>query len=413
MSEKVFNKCENPWDVFHAFRKGKDGKVKNSIHIKHPMYRADACPEKGNGDQPLQIFSDFSRLVVTIISNGEYVTANIAQDRIPGIIDKLIYAKEKVYDKKMGFKVVAPAEDQKSEGEKAEGSPAYMVYFRDGELIGKTPAEAVIDGNEALLNSEYVRLKNDPDSKDIIEAIKDAAEKLKSGELKPLDNPSSKAYTVQISNGKLRGKTPAEALKEENGEKLLLNQKKWLEENLDKYPKNKEQIEAIEDALNLLKNGQIKDAAPVISQQGSNTTTAGYMEILGYEPKPLWRNVDKDNLCPVNEIQIVCDLSQNSEFIFNIKSYKSEVFAVGKDGKKVKVTYDQVKNGGFVNGETFRVNKDSMKDSKFKSMHLSDDEISDLIRKIKNSEAAFIVAHGEQQLYEAVKSDEYNRTKRD
>ena len=60
---------------------------------------------------------------------------------------------------------------------------------------------------------------------------------------------SSKAYTVLIKSGKLKDKTPAEALLEdEKNLTLLNNQKKWLEQNLAKYPTNKEQIDAINEA---------------------------------------------------------------------------------------------------------------------------------------------------------------------
>ena len=40
-------------------------------------------------------------------------------------------------------------------------------------------------------------------------------------------------------------------------------------------------------------------------------------------------------------------------------------------------------------------------------------EISELTARIRNAETAFLQSVAEQQIYEAVKSDEYNRTKRD
>jgi len=59
----------------------------------------------------------------------------------------------------------------------------------------------------------------------------------------------SPAYTTAISAGKLKGKTPAELLLEnpQENKPLLIHQKAWLESNLAKYPRNKSQIEAIED----------------------------------------------------------------------------------------------------------------------------------------------------------------------
>lgn len=68
----------------------------------------------------------------------------------------------------------------------------------------------------------------------------------------------SPAYTVKISSGKLKGKTPAEVLIEDPDNKQLLNQQYvWLQKNLDKYPKNQIQMDAIEDAANLLKEGTL------------------------------------------------------------------------------------------------------------------------------------------------------------
>ncbi|WP_373262291.1 hypothetical protein [Hungatella hathewayi] len=65
---------------------------------------------------------------------------------------------------------------------------------------------------------------------------------------------TSKAYTITIKSGKLKGKTPAEVLIENSLNMALLeNQKKWLEDNIIKYPANQEQIDAINDAIQLYK----------------------------------------------------------------------------------------------------------------------------------------------------------------
>ena len=408
MSDKIYNKCENPWDIFHAFRK-KDGKVTNSLHIKFPMYRAEAAPEKSKtGDQPLMIFNSFTRLVCTIISNGEFVNANISYDQIPGILDKLDYAKTKAYDREFG-QITVTEETEETDDNPEGDSPAYTVTFRDGDLKGKSPAKVVLEGKEALLNDEYVRLKKDSANADIIEAIKDAAALMKEGKLEPQVDTSSKAFTVTISNGNLKGKTPAEVLQEEGGEKSLEKQKKWLQDNLEKYPANKKQIEAIDDAFALLKAGKISGKAVTKSK----TTTAGYFEILPSEPKPLWRDVDNENLCPVNEISIVCDLSKNSPFIITIKNSRAVVYAVDKEGNKTQVTYDRKGDEGFLKGKTPIVDFKSKKDEKIKTFYMTPAEISELTARIRNAETAFLQSVAEQQIYEAVKSDEYNRTKRD
>lgn len=74
----------------------------------------------------------------------------------------------------------------------------------------------------------------------------------------------SSAYTVFITAGKLKGKTPAGALLEnaEVNKSLLINQVTWLESNLQKYPKNEEQIRAIKEALQLYEAGKLtRDSA--------------------------------------------------------------------------------------------------------------------------------------------------------
>lgn len=78
---------------------------------------------------------------------------------------------------------------------------------------------------------------------------------------------NSPAYTVQLT-GKLKGKTPAAILSEDPvaGKETLNSQYKWLKDNVDKYPANREQMEAIVDASNLLKEGRLEktQSGPVI-----------------------------------------------------------------------------------------------------------------------------------------------------
>lgn len=68
-----------------------------------------------------------------------------------------------------------------------------------------------------------------------------------------------KAYTVKITAGYLKGKTPAEALFEDSKKnaEILNNQYAFLQKNLAKYPKNKEQMDAIVEAAKLLKEGKL------------------------------------------------------------------------------------------------------------------------------------------------------------
>ena len=80
-----------------------------------------------------------------------------------------------------------------------------------------------------------------------------------------VSKPKSIAYTQQIMADKnFKGKTPAEILinTPENKE-LLIRTRDWLSANLSKYPRNKPQIDAINEALDLFDTGMLssEDAA--------------------------------------------------------------------------------------------------------------------------------------------------------
>lgn len=65
------------------------------------------------------------------------------------------------------------------------------------------------------------------------------------------------AYTVRISSGNLKGKTPAEILLAGQIDPLL-NQRKWLADNVAKYAANQQQIDAIDEAIRLNDTGKLE-----------------------------------------------------------------------------------------------------------------------------------------------------------
>lgn len=74
----------------------------------------------------------------------------------------------------------------------------------------------------------------------------------------PAESGKSPAYTVQITTGTYKGKTPAQILIEKPDELTgLLRTKDWLVSNLAKYPNNQKIIDAIVDAANLLDIGEL------------------------------------------------------------------------------------------------------------------------------------------------------------
>ena len=66
------------------------------------------------------------------------------------------------------------------------------------------------------------------------------------------------AYTVSIRAGEMKGKTPAEVLLADPMKKgELIRHKEWLTSFLSTYPRNKEVIEAIDNAISLLSAGEL------------------------------------------------------------------------------------------------------------------------------------------------------------
>lgn len=67
---------------------------------------------------------------------------------------------------------------------------------------------------------------------------------------------TGKAFTVSLMDNKFRGKTPGQVIQENPADESELRRiQTWLQANVAKYPRNQEQIDAINDALSMLKNG--------------------------------------------------------------------------------------------------------------------------------------------------------------
>ena len=127
------------------------------------------------------------------------------------------------------------------------------------------------------------------------------------------------AYTTVITSGKLKGKTPAALLLEDAQKNcgMLLNQKNWLESNLSKYPRNKVQIEAIEDALTLLDAGKL----------ATEDADAGYHTEIVYSSgmRPLIRRKRPDEKSFVYEIVIRWNGGADKPVEIEIRNYYAPV----------------------------------------------------------------------------------------
>lgn len=205
---------------------------------------------------------------------------------------------------------------------------------------------------------------------------------------------TSPAYTVVIPSGKLKGKTPAQVLLEADGPKLLNSHYKWLEDNLEKYPANKKQMDAIMDAAKLQKEGKLRTDTPV------NT---GVINILEAAPLPLIRKKKEDGTCPVREISINCNLSMNAPFEIFINNYDAPVMAVSKDGMK------EVTSEGS-GGNKVNVQKQDKKNEVSKKFKLTVGEFASLLDHINIAKEIFLNSYSAVLMKEALEADKENRT---
>ena len=124
------------------------------------------------------------------------------------------------------------------------------------------------------------------------------------------------AYTVAISMGSLKGKTPAQALIEDpNNKKALIEQYKFLQSKLAEYPANQKQMDAIEEAVKLFNNGKLTaedTAAPAASERSVDVYNASF--------KPLKSTLDSDGKVLVYSVSIKCWPGRNYPYEVTVKN---------------------------------------------------------------------------------------------
>ena len=136
------------------------------------------------------------------------------------------------------------------------------------------------------------------------------------------------AYTVRFTSGKLKGKSPAEVLLEDPNNKELLNsQYSFLKKNVAKFPKNKEQMDAIVEASKLLNNGKLSEKnvkkavivpiyAPGFRPLRSRTRDDGKSFI--YDIKINWY-IDTDNPVVIEVSNFYAPVVQTEAGLLNVK----------------------------------------------------------------------------------------------
>lgn len=146
------------------------------------------------------------------------------------------------------------------------------------------------------------------------------------------------AYTKRFNTGALKGKTPIDVLLEnQDGKKKLEDQFNWLKENLSKYPKNQELMDAITEALTI-----------DTSQMEKKTVNVAPVEILNIGMRPLIRKKREDGKCFVYECKITWDATKDYPVNVFIDNYYAPVDQTSQGLLNVKVsekdTVTEVKN---------------------------------------------------------------------
>lgn len=210
---------------------------------------------------------------------------------------------------------------------------------------------------------------------------------LKTGEAKKnaetaAGSATSAAYTVKITSPLLKGKTAVQALLESAENKTILeNQIIFLENNLAKYPANKTQIDAINEALALFTAGEIN--------QGNVTNTENeVVEVYTCPPKNI-QPVDGRGYYTVYDVTVLYDGSKKMPFEVSVMNCLAPVDK--SEGNKILM------------------NKADNK--KTISMSLSESEWFGMIDTMKSHKIMFESMTYPEQLKLAKKISNENRTK--
>lgn len=137
------------------------------------------------------------------------------------------------------------------------------------------------------------------------------------------DPETNPAFTKRFLSGTLKGKTPVDVLIENKalGRKMLNDQYIFLKSNIDKYPKNRELMDAIVAAANL-----------DFSELSSKTTAAApSYTIVKIGCRGNIRKKRGDGKCPCYDGEIVFDLSRDIPVNIHIRNYYAPII-VNKDG---------------------------------------------------------------------------------
>lgn len=268
-----------PKDVYTAFTKA------STLSIAAELFPA----EGKDGDSPYTIYKEpFSRFVFTIIrkegQKKQFVNGNISINEIADIVAKSQAAQNAEVFLKLPF-INQLFNAIKGVNKLVKGVSTNVESIVSYLTTGVRPQQRSQQAQQA---------NNSPD-----------------GRL---------ANSVTIYNGTFKGKTPAQVLKEDpNNVGALQKQYAWLEKNVARYPNNKQQMDAIQEAILMLNANQLGD------DNVDEIVSFGDVVLFTPSPRALIRKRDQNGYCPVYEIGIIYHLGDDYPVEVSISNYKAPV----------------------------------------------------------------------------------------
>lgn len=143
---------------------------------------------------------------------------------------------------------------------------------------------------------------------------------------------TSPAFTQKLFSKEYSGMTPGEyLLRHPDGKENLEKTKSWLSANLAKYPRNKSQIEAIDDAIALLESGKLTDHGAKVE---SYSTFCIYKDDIKI---PNISKLDEKGYTFVYNISIQCTPGRNYPYAINIMNCTAPPIIDGSGQTKVEL----------------------------------------------------------------------------
>lgn len=268
--------CNYPLEVFDSKTKQK------TLSVASYLYPLDA----ELGESPKKLYNKFSRFSVTIIdkSQSEMITptCNINVNEMPGIIEKSRCAS--LIDMQMRYGKAQELNILSAINKKLDCVKGNLSFLFTLLKTGKAPEKKEAAGGSDAADVE-------------------------------------KAKAVQIPTGSMKGKTPYQVLAENAGNlEQLKKHRKWLQDNIEKYPKNQQQIDAIDAAVRLLEAGKLGEGAADDATAGGGETVIPLLEAV---PKPNAHQEPKDGKVDVKEISIDWVVGNKYPVLVSIDNYKA------------------------------------------------------------------------------------------